>query len=261
MFIVSYSGLTFTHNSQSLLMVCFGFALLSIPNAYMKDNAQVEYAEPLQKDEETRVTVPKLLVHLSAMFPMGIGRLDDTLKYQEAIGMLLDCLPPMPRAWNLLETYMEGAAAIFQPTKRDHLIDDFLIPVYDAKKGREYPGANVKPQVSSHKIAFLFLVFSSGATVDFTMSPDDEEGERYYHFARAALTLRSVCDSPMMETVQAVMLLAIHRYTAGELYSRDSAWTLLGIACKLALSVSHKSRHPLMISNICMFQLGMRGCF
>lgn len=220
-------------------MVRFDFASFLILDAFVQADAEVEHTEPSQQDSGTRSIIPDFLRHLSGMFPMGVGDTTTCQRYGDTMDILFDCLPPTTRAWSLLEIYMKRGGAVFQPIKRDHLIEDFLTPIYNLQKEREDRVGKDSIQISPHKIAVLFLIFAIAVRIDFTLQVDNEESEKYYHYARAALTLRSVFDSPMTETVQAVLLLANHRFTAGESHSRDSAWTLLGIACKLALSVCH----------------------
>ncbi|KZP33618.1 hypothetical protein FIBSPDRAFT_916075 [Athelia psychrophila] len=184
--------------------------------------------------ESVPLLMPDLFNRLSAMFPMGIGCATDSQKFEDSINMMFDCLPPTPRAWSLLEAYMENAAWIFQPTKRDHLIEDFLTPIYNAKKERGEPNVKATTQISPHKFAVLFLVLAIGATMDFTLPPNNEEGKRYYHYARAALTHSSIFDSPMMETVQSIVLIYHYQSTSNEPHSQDGSWALIGLGCKLA---------------------------
>ena len=53
--------------------------------------------------------------------------------------------------------------------------------------------------------------------------PYNSEAERYYDLGRAALSLRAVYDSPNMDSVQAIGLMATYHSLAGKRYSRDSA--------------------------------------
>ena len=171
---------------------------------------------------------------------MGIGCDSNSQKYATAMDALFASLPPMPRAWSLLEAYLENASWVFQPIRREVIIEDILTPIYNAKREHEDPEATGKAwaHMSPHKFAVLFLIFANGAVVDLTLPPYNDEGEEYYHYARAALTLRSIFDSPLIETVEAIILMAHYRSSAGERYSRDSTWTLIGLGAKLAITVS-----------------------
>ncbi|KZP26863.1 hypothetical protein FIBSPDRAFT_731858, partial [Athelia psychrophila] len=201
--------------------------------------ASADADAPLEK-ESLPAMMPALINRLSAIFPMGLGCTSDSQKFQDTIATLLNCLPSTPRAWSLLEAYMESASWVFQPVNREHLIEDFLTPIYNAKKEHEDPVVNSKVQISPHKLAVLFLVMAIGANVDFTLPPYNEEAELYYHYARAALSLRSIFDSPLMETIQAILLLSHYCSMAGERHSRDSSWALIGLGCRLAQSVSNR---------------------
>ncbi|KAF7969994.1 hypothetical protein HWV62_25424 [Athelia sp. TMB] len=186
-------------------------------------------------DRATGRVMPEFTNILAAMFPMGLGPATDSKMFAQAHDMLLSYLPPTPRAWSLLESYMENASWVFQPLRREHLIEDILTPIYNAKKERENPiPGKERTVISPHKIAVLFLVFGLGANMDFTLPPNNTQGEEYHHYARAAMTLRSVFDAPTMETVQALLLMAHFRGSAGEQYTRDSTWALIGLGCKLA---------------------------
>jgi hypothetical protein len=87
------------------------------------------------------------------------------------LDLLLNYLPPQPRAWSLYETYMEHASWIFRPLKRDEMIDEILSPIYKAVKERQTSGSSAIESISPHKLAVLFLVFTLGALVDLTLEP------------------------------------------------------------------------------------------
>lgn len=197
--------------------------------------------KPTEKQSEPPM-MPDVLNRLATMFPMGSGYPTDPQEYEDIIDMLLDCLPPSSRAWSLLEAYTEHVSWLFQPIKREHIVEDFLTPIYNAKKERKDAAdfaATARTQVSPHKIAVLFLVLAIGANLDFTLPSDSEEGENYYRYARAALTHGSVLDSPWMETIIALLLMSQYRGTAIKPPSRDNSWALIGLACRLAQSVRH----------------------
>lgn len=176
------------------------------------------------------------------MFPLGVGCAAESQEYEYTIAVMLICLPSPSRAWSLLDAYMANAAWAFQPIKREHIIEDLLTPIYAAKKHYEdsqglYTIASLQTQISPQKLAVLFLILAIGANLDFALPPNNKEADNYYHYARAALTHGSVLNSPLMETVQAVLLMAHYRGTSGGKNSRDSSWALIGLACKLAQSV------------------------
>jgi hypothetical protein len=172
------------------------------------------------------------------MFPFSVGVAPQTERYEKALDVLFSLLPPRPRAWTLCETYIEQASWIFRPLKRDEIIDEVLTPIYNEKKERENAKLEAIHRTSPHKLAVMFMIFAQGALVDLTLPPYNAEAENYHHYARAALSLRSVFDSPAIETVQTIVYMAYYRGNTGKRYSLDSVWTLMSLGAKLAQSVS-----------------------
>ena len=177
------------------------------------------------------------MLRLSGIFPFSSGCAPHSEKYKTAMNILFAGLPPRPRAWALCETYMEQASWIFRPIKRDEIIDDILTPIYNVKKARDDSNSEPTTNITPHKIAALFMIFASGALVDLTLPPYNADAEGYHHYARAALSLRSVFDSPAIETVQTIGLMAHYHSNAGKRYTLDSVWTLLSLSAKLSQSV------------------------
>jgi hypothetical protein len=88
-----------------------------------------------------------------------------------SLDIILNHLPPQPRAWSLYETYVEHASWLFGPVKRDEMIDDILSPIYNATKEKQTCGSSAVKSISPHKAAVLFFVFALGALVDLTLEP------------------------------------------------------------------------------------------
>ncbi|KZP20102.1 hypothetical protein FIBSPDRAFT_1045158 [Athelia psychrophila] len=176
---------------------------------------------------------PDLINNLASMtFMSGCEAGSET--FESAMTMLFAGLPPRLRAWSLCETYLEHSACHMQLATRQDLIEDIMTPIYNAKKKREDPACEPCAQISPHKLAFLYLIFAQGILMDLTLPAYHTDGETYHHYARAAMALRSFIDSPTVETVQAMLLMAHYRSCAGERYTRDSVWALGSLGCKLA---------------------------
>lgn len=191
-------------------------------------------------EDQIRPKITDEMRQLAAAFPFNNSCLLGSEKLEKAMDILFSVLPPRPRAWTLCETYMEQASFIFRPLKRDEIIDDVLTPIYNAKKERDDPKSQIKTHITPHKMAVLYLIFAQGALVDLTLPPYNVEAENYHLHGRAALALRSVFDSPAIETVQAIALLAYYHSNAGKRYTLDGVWTLVSLSAKLAQSVSQK---------------------
>ncbi|KAI8996461.1 fungal-specific transcription factor domain-containing protein [Trametes punicea] len=150
-------------------------------------------------------------------------------------------LPPQPRAWALCETFVEHLSWWCRPIKRDELIDDILVPIYnyvkDPSKHSYHRDAGPDDGRCPHLLAVLYFVFALGSLMDLTLPPCSAEAETYYRLGRSALSLRSVFDSPEIETVEALVLMAEYHSLCIQRYSLESAWRILELASKLGQSV------------------------
>ncbi|EMD39103.1 hypothetical protein CERSUDRAFT_112795 [Gelatoporia subvermispora B] len=186
---------------------------------------------------------PKVL-NLSMTFPLAI--VEDG--FDSIMDKLETYLPSQPRAWALCEAYIEHFTWWCRPIKRDEFVNDVMIPIYnyvkDPSRSSYHPhllDANRCP----HLLAVLFMVLAVGALVDLTLPPYSPEAEKYYRLGRAALSLRSVFDSPEIETVQAITLMAAYHSICTPRYSLESAWALTSHATKLAQSLGiHRDSTP-----------------
>ncbi|TFK46992.1 hypothetical protein OE88DRAFT_1666805 [Heliocybe sulcata] len=148
-------------------------------------------------------------------------------------------LPPEMRAWALCEAYFEHAQWFLSPLSREEVISDYMRPVYNIRKedGRRKYDPNDNSDANPHKLGVLFLVFSLGALMDLTLPPANAEAEKYYRLGRAAMSLRSLMDAPLLETVQGVALLSAYNHVSGRKASLDSAWSMSALSLKLAQSI------------------------
>lgn len=89
-----------------------------------------------------------------------------------------------------------------------------------------------------HELALLLMVFATGALADLTLAPYNEEAERYYQMALAALSLTKVIGAPTLPAVQTVSLMAAYNAHCGRNDTLDRAGSLFALAANLGLSVS-----------------------
>ncbi|KAJ3528129.1 hypothetical protein NM688_g8035 [Phlebia brevispora] len=166
--------------------------------------------------------VPSLdiqLDKLSFTFPFNLCSED----FEKIMDKLESYLPPQPRAWALCETYLEQFTWWF--------------PLADPSKFAYHRKSDNESTRCPHLLATLFMVLAVGALVDLTLPACSAEAEKYYRLGRAALSLRSVFDSPELETVQAVGLMAAYHSLCSSRYTLESAWSLASLASKLAQSI------------------------
>ena len=195
-------------------------------------------SEP-EKNDTSRQAMPEFLNSIAAMFPMGSRYPTGPETYEQAMSLLFAWLPPRTRACDLCEKFLARGAWLFRPVKRDELMEDILDPVYVAKQEHDNPHCATTIKVSPHKVSTLYSIFALGSLVDPTQPIfNSEEAERYHHCARAALALRSIFDSPMVETVLAILVLSYYCSNVAHRYTQDSIWMLTSLCSKVAQSVS-----------------------
>jgi hypothetical protein len=84
-------------------------------------------------------------------------------------------------------------------------------------------------------MAVLFFVFAIASSMDQSHA---SESDRYYQLGRMALSMRSVFDAPQLDTIQAVSLMAAFTSNSGGKHAVEEGWSYLGLAIRLAISVS-----------------------
>ncbi|KAF7970475.1 hypothetical protein HWV62_23891 [Athelia sp. TMB] len=206
---------------------------------YLGVSAATEAATEPKWDGIKMQAMPHLLHSLASMFPMGSRNTAGPKTSNEAMTLLFLSLPPRPRALNLCETFLEQGSWLSRPIQREELIQNFFTPIYAAKDERDKwgPQAVTATEISPHKMSVLFSIFSLGGLVDLTLPAFNDEAEQYHQCARAAIALRSIFDSPMVETVQAILLLSYYCSNSVQGYTQDSIWMLTSVGSKVAQSV------------------------
>ncbi|KAG0709529.1 fungal-specific transcription factor domain-containing protein [Suillus ampliporus] len=174
---------------------------------------------------------------LESSLPFSLTGIPDHDQCQSILASLLSLLPPYPRASALCETYMEHAAWIFRPIRREELIDDIMSPVYALAQNRQSNTTEFKAECPAHTIAALYMVFSQGALMDLTLPSCNQEAEDYFHLGRVALSLRSVFETPSTQTIQALAVMGYCYSNRGKRYSLHSAWSVISLASKLSQSM------------------------
>ncbi|KAF9819342.1 hypothetical protein IEO21_02230 [Rhodonia placenta] len=201
-----------------------------------------EVNTPPDGDDSDMLQMSADLENIGLSFPLAI--VDDG--HDAILDRLEAQLPPRPRAWSLCEAYIAHFTWWFRPIKRDELVDDIMTPIYTTvNTGRPrqwHHPSELDSGRCPHLLAVLYFVLAIGALVDLTLPACSAEAEKYYRLGRAALSLRSMLDSPEIETVQAVSLMAAYHSVCTSRYSVESAWSLISSAVKLAQSVYRDSK-------------------
>ncbi|KZT19140.1 hypothetical protein NEOLEDRAFT_1246038 [Neolentinus lepideus HHB14362 ss-1] len=200
--------------------------------ALLLAGAELEGAPP-RMDESLNMNDE--LQHLLGRYPMDfLGKSNNDL-----LELVWNELPPQTRAWSLCEAYFEHASWFYNACTRDEIVNDVMAPVYKIVKDRTRPEFNPRDltSVGPHAIAVLYFVFAIGALMDLTLPAYNSEAEKYFRLGRAVLTLRSIVDSPAIETVQAIGLMGAYHGLDGQRYTMDSSWSLCALSSKLAQSL------------------------
>ncbi|KZP16989.1 hypothetical protein FIBSPDRAFT_747810 [Athelia psychrophila] len=187
---------------------------------------------------DTQTGAPALLNNLASMAFMGGGYETGSDTFEKAMTMLFAGLPPRTRAWSLCETYLEHSCWHLQLLTRQELIEDILTPIFNAKKEHEDPACQPCIQISPYKLIHLYLVLAQGVLDDLTLPAFHVEGEKYHHYACAALALCPFIDTPEVQTVRVILMMSHYRSCAGERYTRNKVWTLVSLGSKLSQSVN-----------------------
>ncbi|KAF9035552.1 fungal-specific transcription factor domain-containing protein [Panaeolus papilionaceus] len=169
------------------------------------------------------------------------------------IALIESFLPTYEQATELCLSYIDHGSLFFRAIKKDELLDELLPLIYKKRNENRSPGAAdpSSPESTtdsqshtqdddpdpSHNLALLFFVFALGALLDPNRKPFNAEAERYYDLGRAGLSCRSVYESPGVDSVRAMGLMATYCSLAGRRYTRDNAWCVMSFAAKLAQSL------------------------
>ena len=190
---------------------------------------------------------------MASSFPLSSGKSPEI-----DLDYLVDSfLPPWPEAWRLCDLYLEQAPWFFGAVTRRQILEELLPLWYQQSAGQTVPSPVVhgqgsrfnspssegaqSPKGGAHDLALLFVIFCFGALTDISLppAPDNPDSEQYFQLTRAALSLEPVLERPpSLATVQALSMMAIYQGLCSGENSIESTWALMGMATKLAQSVS-----------------------
>lgn len=148
--------------------------------------------------------------------------------------MLMESLPDSATASALCESYLDGYTWFFRPLSRGELFQELLVSILSQRNTGGHPDAGQR-SAQPHRMAVLFFVFAIAASTD--QSHTSESG-RYYRLGRMALSMGSVFDTTQLDTVRAVSLMAVYISNSGGKHAVEEGWLYLGLAIRLAISVS-----------------------
>lgn len=177
---------------------------------------------------------------LSDFLPSAALRSDNP---EVSMAALEGTLPSHDRALVLCNSYVDHASLFFRPIKRDELLEELLPALYSIAAQRmqaRVVGAasgDLLKQVDKtypHDFALLYAIFAIGALFDLGLPACSAEAEHYFDLSRIALGLKQVTDSPQINTVRALGLMATYCNMVDKKYSRDTAWIGMSLTAKVA---------------------------
>lgn len=165
----------------------------------------------------------------------GFPFISDGHNYQERMYMLMESFPDGAKASSLCESYINSYTWFFRPLSRGELFQEILAPILSDRNSGGHSDA-ARRFIQPHKMAVLFFIFAIASSTD---QSHVSESDRYYQLGRMALSMRSVFDAPRLDTIQAVSLMAAFVSNSGGKHAVEEGWSYLGLAIRLAVSVSY----------------------
>ena len=216
--------MTDTHDgwSNSSLFNAYLFPFIQKAGEEEDEDTSEDEQEGAQAPAEMHLEIDKL----ANLFPFSSKSRPNV----HGLELIEAFLPPHERASQLCKSYIDHASYFFRPIKPDELVEGLFPMIYSgvatrrqAKANDDNEGVFSVDNGTPHALATLYFIFALGALLDLNRPPYNLEAERYYDLGRAALSLRTVYDSPNMDSVTAMGLMATYHSLAGKKYTRDSA--------------------------------------
>ncbi|KII91821.1 hypothetical protein PLICRDRAFT_38677 [Plicaturopsis crispa FD-325 SS-3] len=139
-------------------------------------------------------------------------------------------LPPIARATQLCDFFLENTAWMTQILTRRHLISELLPTVYSESADR----TRVQRSFGPHDLSMFLGVIAIGALVDPELPPYNEEAQHYHRLSRAAFCIQNPVLRQSLSTVKALHLMSIYNGMSGKELNLDYAYSLLNFACEIA---------------------------
>jgi len=144
-------------------------------------------------------------------------------------------MPSFERAYSLAETYLENFSWVLRVVQRDQLFNELLPTQYRRlSHAQEDTNASV---MTAHELALLLAVFATGSLADLTLPSFNDDAERYYQMALAALSVSPVLGSPTLAAIQTLALLAAYNAHSGRTFSLDLSGSFFSLAAHLGVSM------------------------
>lgn len=184
------------------------------------------------------------------LFPQLLSRRSDAwllmppnASVTEVLAIIESHMPQFMRASSLCETYLENFSWILRVVVRVQIVEELLPSCYRGSGplgGARLSATEGETQFGAtciHELALLLMIFAAGALADLTLPPYNDEAERYYQLALAALSLTRVIGAPTIPAIQTVAIMAAYNAHCGRNDTLDLAGSLFSLAANLGISM------------------------
>ncbi|KAL5480278.1 hypothetical protein ACEPAI_1548 [Sanghuangporus weigelae] len=206
-------------------------ALLAVMSEVSTEQEKRMHDSRSMNDSLSPIALSRQILLMSDTFPFSI----DCHPKTRILEMIEAQLPPYARATALAEAYLTNIAWYLLLVDREQIFEELLPFVY--RRSRDTCNADVDESHYVHHLALLLCVFASGASGDLTLPVGNDEAELYNHLARAALGLKSVFAGSTMESVQAILMMAVYDFNSSRRYSLEPSWKMFYFGLSLASSI------------------------
>ncbi|KLO09670.1 hypothetical protein SCHPADRAFT_1000098 [Schizopora paradoxa] len=177
----------------------------------------------LSDDGKPELPLPSQIVQASLLWPFGLLRLPPS---DSAFQSLLEAhLPPRERASGLVEAFLQNLSWFIQPITREQIVGELIPLAYQSDE-----------KIDAFDLGLLFMVLAMGAAADLTLTPSNQEGERYRHLGRAALSIKPVFEEHSLSAVQAIVLISCYEIVSGlgRNNGPDYGWKVMSLAMRFS---------------------------
>ncbi|KAJ7665729.1 fungal-specific transcription factor domain-containing protein [Mycena rosella] len=201
-----------------------GHAVYFGPTAGTEALFSIEGASGSQSPEREHIS----FTSVTESFPFSSGQ-GPNWDPDQALEQLFAHLPLEVRAWSLCGTFYQNGSWTGMPIVQDEAVE-LLTQIYRPLQSEDqYP-----PPVTAQQMAVLYLILALGALVDLELPPYSSEADHYFDLACAAMSVRSLFESPTVVTVQTLVLMAMYYAHGGRRFTMDGAWSTISLACSIS---------------------------
>lgn len=150
------------------------------------------------------------------------------MQTQVVIDMIETFLPPIERAIELTDTFLEHLSWMFHIVSRQLVVGELIPTIYKLNHNTYGP----------HDLALMLITLGIGALVDLNLPPYNLEAQHYYRLACAALGLQPVLTQQSIVTIKTLHLISIYNGMSGKESNLEQSYMMLSLAGRLALGVS-----------------------